>query len=353
MPKLDNLPSFFKQTFITATLVVLSLTVIFLLNSTSSGRFVFTKPSSTNYNLKPTTLFFAGDIMLSRNVGVKIALSSHSFHPFQNVYESIQNADLAFANLESPFSDSGPPLTEGLVFKAEPDNVNRLKIAGFDVLSTANNHSFDQGVDGIEQTLKILQKNKITPLGTGLNCHDGTIMIKNQIKFGILAYSYAAHNDGGKVPDPLVCDWKDTEQVARDIQSLKLNTDFVIISAHMGEEYQRVPEQINIDRVHRAIDAGADIFVGHHPHWIQTIEQYEGKWIFYSLGNFVFDQMWSTDTREGMTVLINFNNDKINTIELRPIIIEDYCCPRPADEEETKSILNKIGLTSRVLLDNN
>lgn len=334
-------------------LIILASTAIALLEFTNNGPFVFTKSIPTNYSPPTTTLFFAGDIMLSRNVDQKIMDADDPLLPFLKVADEIQKADIAFANLESPIAENAVRAKQGLVFGAFPNSAKGLEFAGFDVLSTANNHSFDQGVDGIEQTSKILQRNKIVALGTGLNCHDGTIMIKNQIKFGMLAYSYAAHNDGGRAPDPLVCDWNDTKQVARDIQSLKLNTDFVIISAHMGEEYQRVPEQTNIDRVHRAIDSGADMFIGHHPHWIQTIEQYKGKWVFYSLGNFVFDQMWSQDTREGMTVLINFNNDKINTIELRPIIIENYCCPRWADETESLTILQKINLTSGVLVDKN
>jgi poly-gamma-glutamate capsule biosynthesis protein CapA/YwtB (metallophosphatase superfamily) len=302
---------------------------------------------------KETSLFFAGDIMLSRNVGTAIVREGAADLPFQKTKDAVRRADISFANLESPFNDEGPRRTEGLVFKAEPDAVDGLTAAGFDILSTANNHSYDQGKNGITYTLDWLRQHGIKTVGTGLDCHDGVIMEANGIKFGYLAYSYAAFNDGGRVPDPLVCDWNDLDQVKSDIAALKPQADFVIVSSHMGAEYKREPEPANAAAARATIDAGADMFIGHHPHWVQTIEEYEGKYIFYSLGNFVFDQMWSQDTREGLGVKVLFKDKILSRIELMPVVIDDYCCPRWADETETKSILAKINLTSPVLMDKN
>ncbi|OGE82733.1 MAG: hypothetical protein A3B95_01635 [Candidatus Doudnabacteria bacterium RIFCSPHIGHO2_02_FULL_43_13b] len=337
---------------------------------------------STTYNLQSTTLFFAGDIMLSRNVARKIYTANDFTLPFQKVADVIKKADIAFANLESPFNNQGDHSIEGsLVFNADPKSVEGLSTVGFDLLSTANNHSFDQGKTGIDFTTAWLASHGVLSIGSGNNCHDGIIIQKKQLKFGFLAYSYAAHNDGGEKPDPLVCDWNDSIQVLTDIEKLKPQVDWLIISAHMGTEYQREPDEKNKILAHAAIDAGADLFIGHHPHWIQSVEQYHGKWIFYSLGNFVFDQMWSQDTKEGLTLLVTYGSSnhprgedrasnrgsnpgqipafagmggiEIKKIELRPVIIEDYCCPRWADPDETAAILKKINLTSPILIDKN
>lgn len=320
---------------------------------------------SINYQPSTITLFFAGDIMLSRNVADKIYKAGDFSLPFKNVLEQISQSDISFANLESPFNDEGRHFVpNSLAFNADPKSVAGLTAAGFDVLATANNHSLDQGQEGLNFTYALLKAHDILPVGTGANCHEGVLITQDETKFGFLAYSYAAFNDGGpprldgesrlgEKSNPLVCNWNDTASVAQDIQSLKLKANFVIVSAHMGTEYQRKPDAVNVERVHQAIEAGADLFVGHHPHWIQTIEQYKGKWIFYSLGNFVFDQMWSQETREGLTVTITFEKEKIKKIELKPVIIEDYCCPRWANEEESLAILKKIGLTNAILVDKN
>lgn len=300
-----------------------------------------------------TRLFFAGDIMLSRNVGTKMAEANDYTLPYQKIAELVKHSDISFANLESPFNNTGARVTQGLVFKAEPESVEGLTSAGFDVLSTANNHSFDQKEDGIDYTLQLLAENGIAAVGTGLDCHQGIIKEAQGMKFGFLAYSYSAHNDGGKIPDPLVCDWNNLVQIKKDIAALKKQVDFLIVSSHMGTEYKRMPEEANATAARAAIDAGADLFIGHHPHWIQTHEVYKGKYIFYSLGNFIFDQMWSQDTREGLTVEVLFKDKNLSRITLRPIIIDNFCCPRWADEVETKSILSKINLTDPVLLNKN
>jgi poly-gamma-glutamate capsule biosynthesis protein CapA/YwtB (metallophosphatase superfamily) len=316
--------------------------------------YTFEKPQP-NEPPKPveTTVFLAGDVMLSRNVGSKIVTAKDPELPFKKVGEDIKNYDISFANLESPFNNTGSRVTQGLVFKAEPDWIKGLLYAGFDVMSTANNHAYDQGKKGIEFTLKHLSDNGIVPVGTGLDCHDGVVITKNNLRIGFLAYSYAAFNDGGNIPDPLVCDWNDTAQIKEDVAALKLRSDFVIVSGQYGIEYQRQPEPKNVVTARAAVDAGADLVIGHHPHWVQIPEQYKGKWILYGIGNFVFDQMWSQDTREGMGVGLIFENKTLKTIELKPVIIDDYCCPRWANNDESLSILKKINLTSPVIMGKN
>jgi poly-gamma-glutamate synthesis protein (capsule biosynthesis protein) len=304
-----------------------------------------------------TTLFFAGDIMLSRHVAEKMFAANDFNLPFEKVADWISQADISFANLESPFSDQGPRLPEGLVFKAQPQAAAGLTYAGFEVLSTANNHSFDQDEYGIDYTLRLLQNHGILPVGTEPT--DGSILppaviTKNQTRFGFLAYSYAAHNDGGAIPSPYVADFNDIPAMVQAVKTMKAQeADVVIVSMHAGTEYTANPTPAQVAFAHAAIDAGADLVIGAHPHWIQTIEQYKHKWIFYSLGNFIFDQMWSEPTRQGLTLLATYRGRELQKIELRPVIIDDYCCARPATADERRAILSGLGLTSPILVDNN
>ena len=130
---------------------------------------------------------------------------------------------------------------------------------------------------------------------------------------------------------------------------------------HAGTEYTHQPNKAQITFAHAAIDYGADMVIGHHPHWIQKIEKYNNKYIFYSLGNFIFDQMWSQETKEGLALKITLSKNltpalqgpktmaELDYIELLPVIIENFSTPRPATAEETKTILNKIGETNTIL----
>jgi poly-gamma-glutamate capsule biosynthesis protein CapA/YwtB (metallophosphatase superfamily) len=352
MSKSDKLMAFLKNVFIILLGMIVLMTLFLLFAPRAERVFVFEK-NPVVPEPKITTLLFAGDIMLSRNVHGAMTKSNSYTLPFQGIAEEIRSADIAFANLESPFLNKPPYGQQGLVFKAAPEAIEGLKFAGFDILATANNHAYDQGKIGIQYTYDWLKQNGIIPIGTTPDCHDGKIIEKNGIKFGFLAYSYAAFNDGGRVPDAMVCDWNNQAQVAADIADLKARSDFVIVSPHMGTEYQREPDEANAKLARAAVDAGADLIIGHHPHWIQITENYKGKWIFYSLGNFVFDQMWSQDTREGLVVKIAFSDKELEKIDLMPMVIDNYCCPRWADGQEKTAILRKINLTSPVLVDKN
>jgi poly-gamma-glutamate synthesis protein (capsule biosynthesis protein) len=296
-----------------------------------------------------------GDIMLSRHVGAKIDEAGDPSLPFAKVKEILDGADITFGNLECPLSSSDIPIREGLVFRCLTKYVSGLKNAGFDVLSTANNHSFDQGPDNLEFTIDYLKSVDILPVGTFKQSQlSNSMELDSSIKkgdtiFGFLSYSYTARNDGGKSRHDQIATMHDLEQLKSDIQNLEPQSDIVVVSMHAGTEYVRTPNAEQVSFAHAAIDAGADVVIGHHPHWVQTIEIYRGKPVFYSLGNFVFDQMWSQDTREGLMIRLNIKDKKLKNAELLPVVIDNYCCPRPADEAESQAILEKIGRVDSVI----
>ncbi len=328
------------------------------------------------------TILAVGDILLSRNVGAKIDQANDPTLPFQNLQELLVSADIAFGNLECPLSDSPIPIREGLVFRCLTKYVPGLTFAGFDILSTANNHALDQGTKYVGFTRDYLFSQNILPVGTGENQDEAwtpaiisphpTLSSQRrggggeEPKIAFLAVSYASHNDGGKSRNDYVARIEDIEILKSKILNLKSSDYFVVVSMHAGTEYTRNPNQEQINFAHAAIDAGADIVIGHHPHWIQPVEVIKRKApapyrtegsgtgvIFYSLGNFIFDQSWSQETKEGLVVKLNIKYQKSNihleSAELIPVIIENNCCPRIATEEEKERILKKINLETDTL----
>lgn len=295
------------------------------------------------------TLIAGGDVILSRWVGVKIRASGDSAMPFRKIGPLMAQADITFINNEAPFLNTGPLITEGMSFKAEPEFIEGLKLAGVDVVSLANNHIKNQDREGMVFTFLHLEKNGIKFCGAGENfeaAHQPAILESKGIKFGFLAY---ADSDGIKFTrneDPSAYDIAFTEilQMRSDVEKLKKEVDVVMVSMHTGGEYRAEPEQEKIDFAHAAIDAGANLVLGHHPHWAQTTEKYKNGYIIYSLGNLVFDQMWSEETREGVLVKIYFRGAKLKSVKFIPYKIENYSQPRLATEIESKKILKQMGL---------
>lgn len=321
------------------------------------------------YKETKVTFLAVGDMMMSRGVNSVIARTNDPLRPFSSLTELLDSTDFNFGNLESPISGSdkpGPP--HSLVFNTPIRNVEGLKRYNFKVLNLANNHALDQRAAGLENTRKVLTENEITYLGVGSDLTEAwqpKIITANGLKLGFLGASYASVNDGGVARNNLVARIEDTEYLKNSLESLKKDADFIVVTMHAGVEYVRQPHQPQIDFAHTAIDYGADLVIGAHPHWIQTIEKYKDKYIFYSLGNFIFDQEWSQDTKEGLVLKVSLEGQiainpqpntsklrekaKLKEIELIPVIIENYSTPRAAKAEEKTKILAKIGLTDAIL----
>jgi len=276
---------------------------------------------------KPITLIFGGDVMLSRHVNDRMVKNNDYSWPFINIAEYLSAADLTIVNLESPFAvakDYSVP-TGSFSFKANPEAMAGLLKSGIDLVSLANNHILNQGTVGLEKTLEILKANNIKSIGAGENetaARQPEIFNIQNKKFGFLAYAYPDDNSVAAKNRPGVADMN-LEKMATEVTALKKETDFLTVIMHAGEEYTTKPNKQQISFAHQAIESGADLVIGHHPHWPQTIEIYQGKPIIYSLGNLVFDQMFSEETKTGLLAKINWENG-LKDIELVPIKITDY-----------------------------
>ncbi len=201
------------------------------------------------------------------------------------------------------------------MFCSNPEAVEGLTFAGVDVLSLVNNHDLNYGVAGREDSFRLLAAASISGVMP-------STLVTQQVKgtrFGFLAYD--------EVTTSIVI-----EEMIERVASGAAETDVLVGIIHWGAEYQASASARQMTLGRAMVDAGMDVVVGAHPHWVQNIEEYKGKLIFYSLGNFVFDQMWSEETRRGAAVELRFTiyDSRIEQIEynMLPVRIYDYGQPR-------------------------
>lgn len=222
---------------------------------------------------------------------------------------------------------------KGIWFRTRPDRLGLLKGAGIDVVSAANNHIMDYDETSLMDTLSNLDKAGIAYAGAGRDIEAarmGRVISAGGVRVGFLAYSdfydifwsfsytrtFAAGEDKpGMAP---AIKW----MIQEDISRMKRSADFVVVSVHWGQEYMRMPDKAQIDRAHAAIEAGADIVLGHHPHVLQPFESYKGGLIFYSLGNFVFDQAFG-NTTESIIARIRLSPGELPEAEIIPLRITE------------------------------
>ncbi len=271
-----------------------------------------------------TRLLLGGDVMLARIIGHTAREKHDPALPFRDLAPVMSAADIAFLNLESLFCDQGKPSEAGMVFKAEPEMIAGLKAAGIDVVSTANNHARDRGGYGIEYNLRWLAQNGILAAGTGetaAKAHEGVTLVRRGVRFGFLAYAQDQTNGNYKDHDDRICDME-IPQLQRDIAAMKARADVIVVSMHAGLEYWTKVHPIQTKFAKAAIDAGAKVVAGHHPHVVQPWERYGGGVIFYSLGNLVFDQYDRKQTREGLLAEVVFSGTEIRDIRTLPVEME-------------------------------
>lgn len=278
------------------------------------------------------SLISTGDIGLVRDINYKIKLENNPDYPFLKIADYLSDADLTVANLEGPLIDNCPIIREGFTFCGETSNVSGLVFSGIDALSLANNHTTNYGMEGLKKTEQTLRLNNITPFGL-----DGKIeyLTVNGIKVALVGFIELGNNWGG-------LNNATVENVSNLISEARKNSDVVITAFHWGEEYTRKPTENMVMLAHLAIDNGADIVLGNHPHWVQINEIYKDKFIIYAQGNTVFDQDWSQETREGVIYKFVYKNGKFEKTEEKYTIIEGNVQPRFVTAEEELKIKQKI-----------
>lgn len=275
---------------------------------------------------EPVTIILTGDIMLNRRVEMMIRQNNDWRFPFLKISDYLKQADILFGNLENPISDKGTKVGSIYSFRADPRAIEGLTFAGFDVVSLANNHAFDYAKEALEDTFLRLREANIDYAGAGFNDQEAFAPVIKEVrgvKIGFLAYTdlgsrywTASKNSSGLA----WLNYQKIKSVAEDIKNVKSQVDVLIVSLHSGDEYTQRLTYFQTDFSEAALAAGADIVVGHHPHVIQKSETYpltsagQPGWIFYSLGNFVFDQSFSQETMTGEIVKIIIEEKKIKEV---------------------------------------
>jgi len=287
---------------------------------------------------KETKIIFVGDLMLDRYYRLLTAKNGVDWIT-EKTRSIFDGQDFVVANLEGPITDkksvsagTGWSNPSVLTFTFDPQKtIEFLKNNKINLANIGNNHILNFGQGGLAQTESILEKNSIGYFGDPYDDNKNYISQEvNGMKIGFVNYNQFAN--------------RSTEKVAEQIKKLKTEDDFVIVYTHWGNEYQLKETEAQREKAHLFVDNGADLVIGSHPHVVEPLEIYKNKAIFYSLGNFVFDQFFSENTKNGLAVGVSLAEDEqeftlIPLYNMKGQIVL-------ADENKSKILLERISRNS-------
>jgi poly-gamma-glutamate synthesis protein (capsule biosynthesis protein) len=311
-----------------------------------------------------TKLLFTGAIVPGRCVQAAIDERGNADYLYEDVREMISDADIAVGTLNAALSDY-PPHTgciKTFVLVGSSMNADAMANAGFDLMNMATNHIKNCGLStcgdrAFLDTLENLERVSIQKVGAGKNIEEAmtpTVIEKNGIRFGFVALgeiesrAFASQDVPGIAP--LAQDFETAEANLRAaIRAARQVSDVVIAMPHWGSDYSSAPNyrQLSFDRV--AVEAGADLVIGTHPHVIQGMREIEGIPVFYSLGSFVFDQDWSLETQQGIVVVVTFQERTLLGYEVIPVHIDGDGHVQVAETAEYEEILGRFEILSEDL----
>jgi poly-gamma-glutamate synthesis protein (capsule biosynthesis protein) len=276
---------------------------------------------------------------------------------YDDVRELISSADVAVGTLNAALSDYAPHTgcIKTFVLVGGSTNADAMANAGFDVMSVATNHIKNCGLSACGDrafwdTMENLERVGIIPVGAGENIAEAmqpVVVEKNGIRFGFVSLgeiesrAFADENTPGIAPLPE--DFAEAEENLRAaIAAAQRTSDVVIAMPHWGSDYSDTPNyrQLFFDQV--AVEAGADLVIGNHPHVIQGMREIEGVPVFYSLGSFIFDQDWSRETQQGIVVIVTFTGTELSSYEVIPVHIDGNGHVQVAESPEFEEILTRF-----------
>lgn len=297
------------------------------------------------------TIAAVGDLMLGGRAEPFLKEFGPAY-PFSEIMPYFGKADVTVGNLESPISTRGIAVkNKKFTLRAGPVAVDALKSAGFRVVTLANNHAMDFGPLALQDTITNLSENNILFTGAGMDLEDARAPALVKVKgktLAFLAYSltfplefFASPRRPGTAPGY-------AEFVKADIEKVRPIADLVIVSFHWGAELMTAAKDYQIELGRRAVDWGADLVLGHHPHVLQEVELYKGRLIAYSLGNFVFGSE-SNRTNSSMILLLTFQGNTLVRVEAVPLDVNNYRVkyrPRVPPAPEAAVILESLNAAS-------
>ena len=300
------------------------------------------KPDLARYDPSQLRVIIAtGDVIPAREVNYQTVIHHDWLYPWRQTADYLKTGDLLYVNLESPLIKNCPIIHGGFKFCGDARAIAGLDYAGVNVANLANNHFTNFGPAGTNETQILLSKHGIGMSGLGLY----EIRDIRGVKFAFLGFNGVGTHIN-------------RAELKREIDLVRPQADVVVVAFHWGKEYELLPVAAagiapdNPREIgHLAIDDGADLVIGNHPHWVQPVEIYNGKLITYAHGNFIFDQMWSQETREGVVGRYTFYGTRLVRVDYRPVVIDNYAQPRWLDEStgEGKAIIDRMANASAQL----
>ena len=297
-----------------------------------------------------------GDLMLSRTLGNYLALDILDF-PFRYLPEYLSAPDYTVGNLETSLGDIGTPAPKAYPFQSPVQSAEALALAGFDLVSLANNHAMDYGPEALVQGMGLLAEAGVATVGAGANdaqAHTAHLAEVNGLKLAFLGYVHVPReassgfdvetwNATATAPGLA---WGYPERIRADVAAALPLADHVIVILHSGFEYIEEPSAPQIAAAHAAIEAGATLVIGHHAHILQGIEYYQDGVILYGLANFAFNIEGPPET-----AIANIWLDKegVRQIEIIPALVTETGQPRLADLFEAEAILRRVYFLTTIL----
>ena len=269
-----------------------------LLVSFQGGQIQPTSPSGGD----TLTVAFTGDILLDR--GVRRQIESRGIESIFDVRADsvFRCSDIVVGNLECPATTLNTPMMKKFVFRAEPEWLAALRAHGFTHLNLANNHTVDQGRRGLVDTWHNVERYGMTAVGVGNTMAEAAqpvLLAEHPRKVWLIASLQLALEHFPYLPEAPSVNQESIDSMLVRIRALREedSTAVILVSLHWGREHTLEPVPMQRSVARRLIDAGADALICHHTHTLQTIEQYRSKYIYYSLGNFIFDQRQDINRR--------------------------------------------------------
>lgn len=296
----------------------------------------------------------AGDIMLGGTATGFMERHGYGY-AFGGVARELARGDVVFGNLEGPLTARGQAVDKQFVFRTPPEEVApALAAAGFDVLSLANNHILDYGPEGLEDTLAALGDAGLRGVGAGADigaARRPALIRAGGLDIGFLAYSNTFPQSFWATTERPGTAFGHEARVREDVTRLREQVDVVVVSFHWGREASTGLRDYQPRLGRAAIDAGADIVVGHHPHILQGVEYYEGGVIFYSLGNFTFGS-YSQTARTSALAHVEAGPSGVRAAELTPINVynpEVLFRPHVLEGAPAMAVIRELQVLSRPL----
>ena len=287
-----------------------------------------------------------GDVMLGSWVE-PVLQKEGAEYPFKATAAILHSADVSIANLEAPFTLSGDPFEKKFNFKVDPKFAIGLKSGGIDVVTLANNHIMDFGEEGLISTIKTLDSLGLKHSGAGMNAgqaHRPVVVGVKDLRIAFFGYSMTFPTEFYASEDSSGTAYPEEAVIIKNLQAWRDSVDFIVTSFHWSAEKLETPKEYQKYFAHLAIDYGADLVLGHHPHVLQGIEIYKNRLIAYSLGNFAFGS-YSEYALDSIILKVYLTESGLHSAQCFPINVDNADVefqPRLVEGQRKQAVLDSL-----------